>query len=73
LDFPGPKKDPGVWDFLYFATVVGMTAQTSDVQVTTTTMRKFVLLHGIVSFAFNTVLIAIAVNVVVSLLQGTKG
>ena len=72
LEFPGNKQEPGVWDFLYFATVVGMTAQTSDVQVTTTNMRKVVLLHGVVSFAFYTVLIAIAVNVVVTLLQNAK-
>ena len=44
-----------------------MTAQTSDVAVTTTAMRKLNLMHGILSFFFNTVLVAAAVNVVVSL------
>lgn len=66
LEFPG-DTEPGAHDFLYFAFVVGMTAQTSDVQITTTAMRKFNLLHGIVSFLFNTVLVAAVVNVVVSL------
>jgi uncharacterized membrane protein len=61
LEFPG-KGDPGPWDFLYFSFVVGMTAQVSDVQVTTTTMRRTVLWHGVVSFFFNTVFIAMAVN-----------
>ena len=46
-----------------------MTAQTSDVAVTTTTMRKLNLLQAIVSFFFNTVLVAAAVNFVVSLGQ----
>ena len=66
LDFPG-KGDPCAWDFLYFSFVVGMTAQVSDVQVKTTVMRKAVLWHGIVSFFFNTVFIAMAVNAAVSM------
>ena len=66
LEFPG-RGDPCAWDFLYFSFVVGMTAQVSDVQVKTTVMRKAVLWHGIVSFFFNTVFIAMAVNAVVSL------
>ena len=66
LEFPG-GTEPGVYDFLYFAFVTGMTAQTSDVAITSTAMRKFNLLHGIVSFFFNTVLVAAAVNVVISL------
>jgi uncharacterized membrane protein len=66
LDFPG-RGDPGPWDFLYYSFVVGMTAQVSDVQVRTTTMRRTTLFHGVVSFFFNTVFIAMAVNAVVSL------
>jgi uncharacterized membrane protein len=69
LQFPKDQDDdaePGAWDFLYFAFVIGMTAQTSDVQITTTRMRKFNLVHAIVSFFFNTVLVAVAVNVAVS-------
>lgn len=61
LQFPG-RGDPGPWDFLYFSFVIGMTAQVSDVQVTTTPMRKLVLMHGIGSFFFNTVILALAVN-----------
>lgn len=66
LVFPG-KGDPGPWDFLYYSFVVGMTAQVSDVQVTTTEMRKATLLHGVVSFFFNAVFIAMAVNAAVAL------
>lgn len=66
LDFPG-RGDPGMWDFLYYSFVVGMTAQVSDVQVRTTVMRRATLFHGVVSFFFNTVFIAMAVNAGVAL------
>ncbi|MBN9241551.1 MAG: DUF1345 domain-containing protein [Mesorhizobium sp.] len=66
FQFPGTKRPQG-WDFLYFAVVIGMTAQTSDTAVTTTEMRRIVLLHSIVSFFFNTVIVAAAVNLAVSL------
>lgn len=66
LDFPQTDM-PGIYDFLYFAFVIGMTAQTSDTAVTTTEMRKVNLLHAIVSFFFNTVLVAAAVNAAVGL------
>jgi len=66
LDFPG-RGDPGPWDFLYYSFVVGMTAQVSDVQVRTTVMRRLTLLHGVVSFFFNTVFIAMVVNAGVTL------
>ena len=66
LDFPG-RGDPGPWDFLYYSFVVGMTAQVSDVQVRTTVMRRATLYHAVISFFFNTVFIAMAVNAAVSL------
>jgi uncharacterized membrane protein len=66
LEFPGTKEPQG-WDFVYFAFVIGMTAQTSDVQITGSHMRRFNLAHAIVSFFFNTVLVAAAVNLAVSL------
>lgn len=63
VDFPG-TAEPRAWDFLYYSFVVGMTAQVSDVQVKSTIMRRVTLLHSIISFFFNTVLLALAVNVV---------
>ncbi|WP_437437206.1 DUF1345 domain-containing protein [Shinella daejeonensis] len=66
LDFPQTER-PAVYDFLYFSFVIGMTAQTSDVAITATAMRKVNLLHAIVSFFFNTVLVAAAVNTAVTL------
>ena len=70
LSFP-ETDDPGGYDFLSFAFVVGMTAQTSDVAITTTAMRRVNLMHAIVSFFFNTVLVAAAVNAAVQLAGGT--
>ena len=66
LLFPG-DHEPIPWDFVYFAFVVGMTAQVSDVQVADFKLRRATLGHGVVSFFFNTVLIAMAVNAVVTL------
>jgi uncharacterized membrane protein len=65
LEFPG-TKEPDALDFLYYSLVVGMTAQVSDVQVASSPMRRFTLSHAVVSFFFNTVLIALAVNVAAS-------
>lgn len=66
LDFPG-TPDPCGHDFLYFSLVIGMTAQTSDVVITSTAMRKLNLVHATISYFFNTVLVAAAVNAAVSL------
>jgi uncharacterized membrane protein len=66
LAFPD-TKEPGTVDFLYYSFVIGMTAQVSDVQVTSSRIRRATLGHSIVAFFFNTVLIAMAVNAVVAL------
>jgi len=62
LLFPG-TSEPGPWDFLYYSLVVGMTAQVSDVQTLSPEMRRTTLAHGVTSFFFNTVILALAVNV----------
>ncbi|GAB3859332.1 DUF1345 domain-containing protein [Hymenobacter terrigena] len=56
------------WDFVYFAFVVGMTTQTSDVTVTTIRMRRLVLFHSMLSFAFNTTILALSINIISGLL-----
>ena len=66
LEFPGGKRPEGS-DFLYFSTVIGMTAQTADTGITTAHMRRVVLVHSILSFFFNTVIVAAAVNLAVTL------
>jgi uncharacterized membrane protein len=67
LIFPG-KGSPNYMDFAYFSFVIGMTCQVSDVQVSATHMRALALLHGIISFCFNTAILAMFVNIVASLL-----
>ena len=67
LTFPG-TEDPHYWDFLYFSFVIGMTCQVSDVQVTSGPMRRLVLWHGALSFAFNTGVLALSINIVAGLI-----
>ncbi len=66
LAFPG-GGEPGIWDFLYLGFGIGMTAQVADVTVTNSRVRKAVLLHCIVAFFLNTVILALAINVAVTL------
>jgi uncharacterized membrane protein len=63
--FPG-KGDPDAWDFLYASFTIGMTAQVSDVEVTTRALRRAVLVHGVASFFYNTCILALAVNAAVT-------
>jgi uncharacterized membrane protein len=65
LQFPGTPL-PDYWDFLYFSTVLSMCCQTSDVIVTAGNMRRLVLVHSVISFFFNVIIISITVNVVAS-------
>ena len=67
LVFPG-GQDPDYFDFLYYAHVVGMTSQVSDVQVTSREMRRLTLLHSVLSFGFNMLILALSINVVAGLL-----
>ena len=67
LAFPG-SGSPDYWDFLYFSFVIGMTSQVSDVQVTSRAMRKLVLGHGVLSFAFYTIVLALSINIVAGLI-----
>jgi uncharacterized membrane protein len=66
LEFSGSEPPDGM-SFLYFSYVVGMTAQTSDTEVSRNAMRRLVTVHGIFSFFYNTLILAAAVNLVVSL------
>lgn len=68
LFFPG-GLDPDYFDFLYYAHVVGMTSQVSDVQVTSREMRRLTLLHSVLSFGFNMLVLALSINVVAGVLQ----
>ena len=67
LKFPDEDK-PDYWDFVYFSFVIGMTAQVSDVAIADRGIRRTATAHGIVSFAFNTALLALMVNIAASAL-----
>ena len=66
LDFPD-TEEPDYWDFAYFAIVIGMTFQVSDVQITSRYLRRVALLHSVIAFFFNVFIIAITVNIVAGL------
>lgn len=68
LDFPGGEKEPNYLDIAYFAFVVGMTAQTADVSISGRGQRQLALLHGLISFVFNTALVALVINGVAGIL-----
>ncbi|MBS3026558.1 MAG: DUF1345 domain-containing protein [Dolichospermum sp. DET50] len=68
LDFP-EDIEPDYWDFLYFSFVIGMTSQVSDVQITSQSLRRLALLHSILSFFFNTVIVAMSINIIAGLIQ----
>ncbi|HEX8166030.1 MAG TPA: DUF1345 domain-containing protein [Beijerinckiaceae bacterium] len=69
LQFPKKGYEPDYWDFLYFSANLGAAAQTSDVMITSAAMRRLALAHTILSFLFNTTILALAVNVGASLLS----
>ena len=68
LQFPsGDEHDHAdYWDFVYFSFVIGMTAQVSDVGITDKTIRRTATAHGIISFIYNTALVALMVNIAAS-------
>lgn len=66
LDFPG-KRPPDDLDFAYFSFTIGMCYQTSDVTVSSYTIRRTVLLHSIISFGYNTAILALALNLIFGL------
>jgi uncharacterized membrane protein len=68
LAFPGDDK-PDYWDFVYFSFVIGMTAQVSDVGITSKAIRRTATAHGVVSFVFNTALLALTINIAASLIS----
>jgi len=62
LDFPG-ERTPGWSEFLYESFVIGCTFATSDVKVTSTRMRRIVVIQGVVSFFFKAIILALAINI----------
>ena len=65
-----PSDDPpDYFDFAYFSFVIGMTWQVSDVQITSKRIRRIVLIHALLSFVYNTVILALTINIISNLIQ----
>jgi len=58
---------PDYLDFCYFSFVIGMTFQVSDIEISSRLIRRVALVHGMLSFLFNTVIVALTINVIVDL------
>lgn len=67
LDFPGGET-PDFWDFLHFAVIIGATAQTADISITSKAMRRLATVHSLIAFSFNAVILALAINLTAGLM-----
>jgi uncharacterized membrane protein len=67
LSFRGNEQDPDYWDFLYFSFTIAVAVQTSDVLITTRSMRKVVLAQSVLSFLFNAAILGLSINIVATL------
>ena len=66
LAFPG-GQEPDNWDFVHFATVIGVASQTADIAFTKKRLRRIGTVHGIISFSFNTAVLALTINLLAGL------
>jgi uncharacterized membrane protein len=67
LQFPG-GREPDYLDFAYYAFVVGMTSQVSDVAVASRSMRRLTMIHGVLAFMFNIAVLALSINIIASVI-----
>jgi uncharacterized membrane protein len=67
LAFPDDEQ-PDYWDFMYFSMCIGMTCQVSDVAIRSRILRRVATVHAMLSFFYNTVVLALTVNIAASLL-----
>lgn len=68
IDFPGGDFEPDYLDFAYFAFTIGMAAQTADVSISGRLPRRTALLHSLISFSFNTAVVALSISALGALL-----
>jgi uncharacterized membrane protein len=66
LHFPG-GQEPDYWDFLHFAVIIGVAAQTADIEIASKPLRRLCTVHALFSFAFNTVIVALTINLLAGL------
>ncbi len=70
LIFPDGNVEPDYFDFAYFGFGIGMTSQVSDIQIASRELRRLVLLHGLVAFAFNLAVLGLGFNIISGILGG---
>lgn len=63
LEFPGQYHKPDYWDFVYYSFVIGTTTATADINITSGRLRRVTTIHCVVSFFFNTTILALTVNI----------
>jgi len=68
LQFPD-ETEPDYLDFVYFSFVIGMTFQVSDVEIASRQIRRLALLHALISFVFNTAIVALSINIISGLVS----
>jgi uncharacterized membrane protein len=68
LEYPD-EKEPDYLDFAYFSFVIGMTFQVSDIEISSRRIRRLALLHSLIAFGFNTVIVALSINVISGLVS----
>jgi uncharacterized membrane protein len=66
LSFPG-TTEPGYADFFYFACIIGTSGQTADVAFSGSALRKVGTLHCVLAFGFNTMVLALTINIAAGL------
>ncbi|WP_091740377.1 DUF1345 domain-containing protein [Phenylobacterium immobile] len=66
LNFPG-GEEPDYWDFVHFSVVIGVASQTADISFTGKALRRVGTMHSLVAFVFNTLIVALTINLVASL------
>lgn len=64
-----PKLTPNYLDFAYFSFIIGMTAQTADIGIGRRELRRVSLLHSLIAFVFNTVIVALTIGTIGGLLN----
>ena len=66
IEFPG-HEPPDYWDFLYFSVVIGVACATADANITSKGLRRLSTVHCLVAFAFNTIIVALTINLTAGL------
>ena len=64
----GEPPEPDYWDFIHFAVVIGAAAQTADIAFTSKSLRRIGTVHSLIAFVFNTVVLALSINLLASLI-----